>query len=141
MQATSAWLASTAQTRSFFAFSAAAPLTLLSLQLCFSLLSLRLPAAQDAQQDDYLLAVASSPLWRLRTARAALFWPLRWRLASRRTLCLLRRSSLQVAGRSSFYPEDQRKHLHFCGAGIGLRSVIKFPPFFQTLSLRIGFHI
>ena len=116
MQATSAWLASTAQTRSFFAFSAAAPLILHSLQIRFSLLSLQLPAAQDAQQDDYLLAVASSPLWRLRTAGAAFFRPLRWRFASRRTLCLLRRPSLQVAGRQDlncFVLKDWRKRHSF----------------------------
>ena len=76
MQATFAWLASTAQRRPFFAFSATALLVPCSLQTCFSLLSLRLSAAQGVQQDNYLLTVVSTLLWRLRTAGAAFFRPL-----------------------------------------------------------------
>ena len=102
MQATFAWLASTAQRRPFFAFSATALLIPCSLQTCFSLLSLRLSAVQGVQQDNHLLAVASSTLWRLRTAGAALFRLLRWRLALHRAHRPVRSSSPQVLCRQNF---------------------------------------
>ena len=142
MQATSAWLASTAQIRPFFAFSATALLIPCSLQTRFSLLSLRLSAVQGAQQDNHLLAVASSTLWRLRTAGVALFRLLRWRLALHRAHRPVRSSSFQVPCRQILncfhfggFPKSRKNASLFCGAKAILRSDIKFGPSTITSSI------